>query len=57
MNYEKGKKTRLKNLLKEYRDHIITNKWDIMKNPPYDVGITEVIEVVDTAIRVIVGGL
>jgi len=52
-----GNITRLKNLLKEYRDHIITKKYNVLKNPPYDVGITEVIEVVDTAIKVIIGGL
>jgi len=52
-----GNITRLKNLLRQYRDHIITKKYVILKNPPHNVEIVDVIEVVDTAINVLLGGL
>jgi len=49
-----GNITRLKTLLSQYRDHIITNKYTKLRET---VGIVEVIEVVDTAISVLLGGL
>lgn len=49
--------TRLKNLLKNYRDHIITKKYDALKQSPYNKEITEVIESVDNVINLLIRGL
>jgi len=49
-----GNITRLKNLLREYRGHIITKKYTQLKEI---LEIVDVIEVVDNAIKVLLWGL
>ena len=56
-NYEKGEKTRLKNLLRMYRDHIITQQYNFLKQSPYNWEITDVIEIVDSSIDIIISKL
>jgi len=55
--YTKAEITRLKNLLRTHRDHIITKKYNALKQPPYNMEITEVIEMVDYAIKLLIRGL
>lgn len=55
--YAKAEITRLKNLLKTHRDHIITKKYNNLKQSPYNMEITEVIELDDKAIDIIIRGL
>ena len=49
--------TRLRNLLREYRNHIITNKYNKLKQSPYKMEITDVIEAVDESIEILIKGL
>lgn len=55
--YAKRDITRLKNLLHEYRSHVITNKFNQFKQPPYNMEITDVIEAVDESIEILIRGL
>ena len=55
--YAKADYTRLKNLLRAYRDHVITNKYNALKQSPHNLEITKVIELVDNAITLIITGL
>lgn len=54
---KKADVTRLKNLLRNYRDHVITNQYNALMQPPYNMEIAKVIEQVDNAIKLIIGGL
>ena len=49
--------TRLRNLLREYRNHVITNKYNKLKQSPYKMEITDVIEAVDESIEILIKGL
>lgn len=49
--------TRLENLLRAYRDHIITKQYNSLKQAPHNMEITEVIESVDNAINLLIRGL
>jgi len=55
--YQKGEITRLRNLLRLYRDHIITNQYNFLKQSPYNWNITDVIDIVDSSISIITKGL
>ena len=55
--YLKSEITRFRNLLRNYRSHIITRKYNIHSSKHYKANIVKIIENVDKAIAVLMEGL